>query len=122
METFHLYHLAACWAGRLTARREGAPPLTTTPVQPVMTGPTSAAPGAHANSLLSGNATLRAAGAQMVFASRLSQDFITPEQVTRLESWTGKVGNSPEFVPQILTRRVKHQGRVGCAGWVGNSS
>jgi hypothetical protein len=27
----------------------------------------------------------------MVFASRLSQDFITPDQVARLENWTGKV-------------------------------
>jgi len=26
----------------------------------------------------------------MIFASRLSQDFITPEQVDRLERWTGK--------------------------------
>jgi uridine phosphorylase len=34
--------------------------------------------------------SIRAAAAQMVFAARLSKEFITPEQVTELEAWTGK--------------------------------
>lgn len=33
---------------------------------------------------------IKAAAAQMVFASRLSQDFITPEQVTELENWCAR--------------------------------
>ncbi|EIN14751.1 purine and uridine phosphorylase [Punctularia strigosozonata HHB-11173 SS5] len=36
------------------------------------------------------NTHIRAAAAQMVFAQRLSQDFITPEKVAELEAWAGK--------------------------------
>ncbi|KXN85898.1 hypothetical protein AN958_10740 [Leucoagaricus sp. SymC.cos] len=91
MESFHLYHLASCWAGRPSATQETAPPLTTDPVHPVVAGPSSAAQHAHAKSLVSGKSIIRAAAVQMVFASRLSQDFITPDQVARLENWTGKL-------------------------------
>ncbi|KAF9451454.1 purine and uridine phosphorylase [Macrolepiota fuliginosa MF-IS2] len=90
MESFHLYHLAACWTGRTTAQSEGAPPLTTTAVQPVMVGPTSATQHSYANSLVSENSIIRAAAVQMIFASRLSQDFIMPDQVAQLENWTGE--------------------------------
>jgi uridine phosphorylase len=34
---------------------------------------------------------IRAAAAQMIFASRTSQAFITPDQVSELEKWTGMV-------------------------------
>jgi uridine phosphorylase len=94
METFHLYHLASCWAGRSSSNRTDAPPLTTTPGRPV--GPTSAPQHAQTRSLVSENAIIRAAAAQMVFASRLSQDFVTPDQVDQLESWTGKVNIFPK--------------------------
>ncbi len=103
METFHLYHLAACWTGRTIMKSEGAPPLTTTPVQPVMTRLTPAAQQASAISLVSGKSIIRAAAVQMIFASRLSQDFITPEQVDRLEHWTGKVCDSPKSRSMIFT-------------------
>ena len=33
---------------------------------------------------------IRAAAAQMVFASRTSQDFITPEMVAEIEAWSGR--------------------------------
>ncbi|TFK70867.1 purine and uridine phosphorylase [Pluteus cervinus] len=36
------------------------------------------------------NSVIRAAAAQMIFASRLSQDFITPADVKELEDWTGQ--------------------------------
>lgn len=104
METFHLFHLASCWAGRLSSSQQGGPPLTTAPVRPVATGPSSAAQHAHIRSLASGNAIIRAAAVQMVFASRLSQDFITPDQVARLEGWTGKVSTPPNDAPLDFTR------------------
>ncbi|KAF8884146.1 nucleoside phosphorylase domain-containing protein [Infundibulicybe gibba] len=55
METFHLYHLAACWGGR-----------NVTPIS-------------SAN-IASPDTVIRAAAAQMVFASRTSQEFITPSK------------------------------------------
>lgn len=94
METFHLCHLAACWTGRLSARRGDAVPLTTTAVNPVVTGSNSANHYTHMKSLVSENSVIRVAAAHMVFASRLSQDFITPDRVTQLEKWAGKVNTS----------------------------
>ncbi|EKM77528.1 hypothetical protein AGABI1DRAFT_115113 [Agaricus bisporus var. burnettii JB137-S8] len=90
METFHLYHLAACWTGRSTARPDSTPPVTAGPVKPVTSGPMSSAPHAPASSPLSETSIIRAAGVQMIFAARLSKDFITPAQVTFAENWTGK--------------------------------
>jgi len=91
METFHLYHLAACWAGRIQVTDPGSTPLTTGPVSPTIsqtasspTYPVHPAPPAIPNSVI------RAAAAHLVFASRKSQDFITPEQVAELENWTGQ--------------------------------
>ncbi|CAK5276624.1 unnamed protein product [Mycena citricolor] len=89
METFWLYHLAACWSGRkdLIVDAE-TPPLATGPVKPSATAPSQPSSGGAA---LAGHDTvIRAAAAHMVFASRTSQDFITPEHVGRLEAWTGK--------------------------------
>ncbi|KAJ7763127.1 nucleoside phosphorylase domain-containing protein [Mycena maculata] len=89
METFWLYHLAACWTGRKeTAGRSHAPPLATGPVQPTTSHPSPAK--VIPNALAGHETVIRAAAAQMVFASRTSQDFITPEEVATLEDWTAK--------------------------------
>lgn len=82
METHHLYHLAACWSARHNVLHSA--PLTTSPVigTYVPAQQALAAPGT----------VIRAAAAQMIFASRTSQDFISPEQVRETEKWTGKVG------------------------------
>ncbi|KAF5346483.1 hypothetical protein D9756_010040 [Leucocoprinus leucothites] len=81
METFHLYHLASCWTGRVSRHQEGAPPLTTTAVQPVVIGQDSINQPLSARPLVSGNPSMRAAAVHLVFASRLSQDFIAPDQI-----------------------------------------
>ncbi|KAF5309521.1 hypothetical protein D9619_012364 [Psilocybe cf. subviscida] len=85
METFHLFHLAACWTGRSHARGMANPPLATNPVSPsVARAKPAAMPQQDAVLELKGT-TIRAAGAHMVFASRKSRDFITPEQVNEVE-------------------------------------
>ncbi|KAJ7929579.1 nucleoside phosphorylase domain-containing protein [Mycena leptocephala] len=89
METFWLYHLAACWNGRKgISDGAHAPPLATGPVQPTTSQPSTAK--VILNALAGHNTVIRAAAAQMVFASRTSQDFITPEEVAVLEEWTAK--------------------------------
>ncbi|KAF9043214.1 nucleoside phosphorylase domain-containing protein [Panaeolus papilionaceus] len=118
METFHLFHLAACWTHRPVASVDSAEgmadttthvagigntPLTTSPVNPTVEraserDPTHSniQPKVHSN--YTGNTTplpspksvIRAAAAHMVFAGRKSQDFITPEQVDEAENWAAK--------------------------------
>ncbi|KAJ7080653.1 purine and uridine phosphorylase [Mycena belliarum] len=89
METFWLYHLAACWSGRkATSPAAHAPPLATGPVQP--TASYAPATSAVTAALAGYDTTIRAAAAQMVFASRTSQDFITPEQIAVVEEWAGR--------------------------------
>ncbi|KAJ7620951.1 nucleoside phosphorylase domain-containing protein [Roridomyces roridus] len=93
METFWLYHLAACWSGRKASSMNAhAPPLAAAPVQPTASqhSPAAKAPDSGSNALAGHETIIRAAAAQMVFASRTSQDFITPEDVAVLEEWTGK--------------------------------
>jgi len=94
METFHLFHLAACWKGRRTSttitRADAAPPLTTDPVRPIVSAPSSPVSATRATTVdAPDNTVIRAAAAQMVFASRVSQDFITPQHVSQLEQWSG---------------------------------
>ncbi|CAA7262381.1 unnamed protein product [Cyclocybe aegerita] len=97
METFHLYHLAACWGGRTTGPKAGAAPLTTGPVSPTVEAkaaggggsiPSSAQDANEAGPSLSDGSVIRAAAAQMVFAARTSRDFITPQEVEDTEHWT----------------------------------
>ncbi|KAF9457116.1 nucleoside phosphorylase domain-containing protein [Collybia nuda] len=90
METFHLYHLAACWGGGNSPSAKSAdPPLATGPVKPVASLSKSPASSATSPRLASPDSVIRAAAAQMIFASRTSQGFITPDQVTEVERWTG---------------------------------
>lgn len=67
METFHLYHLAKNYVP-VKASTQLKVPDQTAPSPP----------------------RIRAAAAQMIFASRLSKAFITPDQVLELETWSGR--------------------------------
>jgi len=62
METYWIFHLAASWRGLLSPPTKDTLPRS----------------------------SIRAAALQMVFASRSSQDFITPEHVNKLEAWCGQ--------------------------------
>ena len=100
METFHILHLAACWQdiGAKTGGAE-APPLHHAPTAPsippvhapsTQTAIPDVAASAGGGEPLSPPPRIRAAAAQMVFASRTSQDFITPQEVAAIEAWTGR--------------------------------
>ncbi|KAF9020895.1 purine and uridine phosphorylase [Hymenopellis radicata] len=80
METHHLYHLAACWSAR----------RVTVNSAPLATGPVIGEHAPAQKALAAPGTVIRAAAAQMIFASRTSQDFITPAQVQETEKWTGK--------------------------------
>ncbi|KAG9124697.1 hypothetical protein FRC07_010587 [Ceratobasidium sp. 392] len=71
METFHLYHLAKVYPRSPRPRDRGAE-ITTDG-------------SAHAQ-----HGGIRASGIQMVFASRMTQEFITPGHVQELEHWVGR--------------------------------
>ncbi|KIM86516.1 hypothetical protein PILCRDRAFT_96037 [Piloderma croceum F 1598] len=95
METFHIFHLATSWQGNFNSFKTVSPPLATSPVHPYISQPPSTQdPPPDLSSSVGEHATskprIKAAAAQMVFASRLSQDFITPEQVTELENWCAR--------------------------------
>jgi len=95
MESFHLLHLASIWR-----------PTSDAP-SPTLLQPSLSMPPAHEPAHLSiqssngdrlkastphptpGESRIRAAAVHMVFASRSSQDMITPEEVKELEEWTG---------------------------------
>lgn len=68
METYWVFHLAASWRGLLSPFK-----LPAHPAMDTLGGP-----------------LIRAAAVQMVFAARSSQEFITPEHVTKLEAWSGQ--------------------------------
>ncbi|KAI0933021.1 hypothetical protein AcW1_000038 [Taiwanofungus camphoratus] len=96
METFHILHLAASWPTSVPAEPAMTPPLSTLPVSPVIsplhTPSVQQQPRDLHNSATQGKPTshIKAAAAQMVFASRTSQEFITPQQVAELEAWCGR--------------------------------
>jgi len=95
METFHIFHLAASWPGKFNTSKPAPPPLATSPVHPDMSQPSSTQdpppdPSLSASEDIASSPKIKAAAAQMVFASRSSQDFITPEQVTELENWCAR--------------------------------
>jgi uridine phosphorylase len=95
METFHIFHLATSWQGNLSSFRRVSPPLATSLVHPYVSQPPSTQdPPPDLSSSVGEHATprpkIKAAAAQMVFASRLSQGFITPEHVTELENWCAR--------------------------------
>ncbi|KAH9846174.1 purine and uridine phosphorylase [Lenzites betulinus] len=98
METFHILHLASCWRAQPNpAPQSPAPPLDRVATAPsIYSGahpPSTQAAIPDVTAAAAGLAPLpriRAAAAQMVFASRTSQDFITPEGVASIEAWAGR--------------------------------
>jgi uridine phosphorylase len=107
METFWIFHLAASWRGAKQPSLAVNPPLATSPVVPTLSGKASgisAGLNASFDEDVSSRPVIRAAAAQMVFASRSSEAFISPEQVNEVEEWSGrgvlealcKFGISPE--------------------------
>ncbi|KAG1879992.1 purine and uridine phosphorylase [Suillus subluteus] len=72
------------------------PPLATVPVVPAFSGIPSGisekveVPLPSLDEDTSSRPVIRAAAAQMVFASRSSQAFISPDQVNELERWSGQ--------------------------------
>ena len=124
METFHILHLAANWPSPARTKGTITPPVTTLPVAPSMTVPPLSSAQGQPPSVSKSNADgkpldpqpcIRAAAAQMVFASRTSQDFITPEQVAEIEAWSGRavlealVGfDIPAEVGHVHRRRLRY--------------
>lgn len=99
METFHILHLAASWPGQARVEQTIKPPISTLPVTPVISPPPqpssqgqppSVSESDSHGDLMTPRPSIRAAAAQMVFASRTSQEFITPEQVVEIEAWSGR--------------------------------
>ncbi|KAH8827676.1 purine and uridine phosphorylase [Flagelloscypha sp. PMI_526] len=92
METHHLYHLAAIWARppRTSIASSGAAPISAGPVNPSTSPQLSSLSGNSSVRLADPSSVIRAAAVQIIFASRLTQDFITPEAVGIAEEWTGK--------------------------------
>ena len=100
METFHIFHLAACWAVSVDIRQPVIPPLSNLAVPPTISGdrePSSqsaaviqAATSAKDGETFDPKPRIRAAAAQIIFAARNSREFIQPEDVVRIEEWCGK--------------------------------
>ncbi|OSD05554.1 purine and uridine phosphorylase [Trametes coccinea BRFM310] len=99
METFHILHLAACWRPEAHEAAKDAPPLsrdaTAPSIYPAHPPSTQSdipdvATSAIGHQPLRPPPRIRAAAAQMVFASRTSQDFIAPQEVASIEAWTGR--------------------------------
>ncbi|KAI9062321.1 purine and uridine phosphorylase [Trametes sanguinea] len=99
METFHILHLASCWRPEAHEAATDAPPLsrdaTAPSIYPAHPPSTQSdipdvATSAVGHHPLRPPPRIRAAAAQMVFASRTSQDFISPQEVASIEAWAGR--------------------------------
>lgn len=94
METYWIFHLAASWRCYSSPSPALNPPLAAGAMFP--TAPPScldtARTALHGSQPVQDTmqSSIRAAAVQMVFASRSSQDFITPEHVSKLEAWSGQ--------------------------------
>ncbi len=91
METFHLFHLAACWTGGNRSNGHTLPSLTNEPRDPIAINDNQAMYKPLTDNVVSLASVIRAASAQIVFAARKSLDFITPEEVKQAEQWGGVV-------------------------------
>lgn len=90
-----MFHLAASWRGFSSLSPALNPPLTAGPVFPVAASPhpeaaRTALHGPQPVKDVMQQPSIRAAAVQMVFASRSSREFITPEHVSKLEAWGGQ--------------------------------
>lgn len=100
METFHIFHLAASWPVTSHISQPVVPPLSVAAVPPAISSdqqpssqsepPKEVATSAKDGQTLVPRPSIRAAAAQIIFAARSTRDFITPEQVVRIEEWCGK--------------------------------
>jgi uridine phosphorylase len=113
METFHIFHLAASWTGNRSFLQPVPSPLDASLVQPELSQPVTArgAPPDTSHLIVENSRfqpRIKAAAAQMVFASRLSQDFITPEQVAEVENWCARgvleALRGFEITPEVKTK------------------
>ncbi|KAK0217243.1 purine and uridine phosphorylase [Armillaria fumosa] len=75
---------------QIIASTSDSPHWSTGPVKPVASSDKATGTSTETSALAAPDTVIRAAAAQMVFASRTSQDFITPQQVQDTERWTGK--------------------------------
>jgi len=89
METFHLFHLAACWTGRNRSNGNTPPSLTDERSNSIAINENQAIYKPLTDNVVSSASVIRAASAQIVFAARKSLDFITPEEVKQAEQWGG---------------------------------
>ena len=92
METFHLFHLARVWRPRTELPQGQAVPPTNLPTKPTINpGPSAQEEAIPAASIeTTRSPRIRAAAVQMIFADRKTQDFISPDRVTKLERWSGE--------------------------------
>lgn len=98
METFQIFHLAACWPVDTQPPQSTIPPLSDRPTTPAIfeahlsapqTPPARVSTSSKDGQTLVPRPRIRAASAQIVFAARDSREFITPEEVERIENWCG---------------------------------
>ena len=91
METFHLYHLAKNYVPlRPRPLGDAEPPVSTEPVSPMVESTLGSTQSKVPDQRAASPPRIRAAAAQMIFASRLSKAFITPDEVVELERWSGR--------------------------------
>ncbi|KAI0344335.1 hypothetical protein BDW22DRAFT_1355712 [Trametopsis cervina] len=100
METFHIFHLAASWPVESHTAQPVVPPLSNIAAAPAISSdrsastqtdpPAKVATSAKDGSTLTPRPRIRAAAAQIIFAARNSREFITPEEVARIEDWSGR--------------------------------
>ncbi|KAG1730140.1 purine and uridine phosphorylase [Suillus paluster] len=88
METFWIFHLAVSWGGVKQSSLAVNPPSSSGKSREA----SEKVEGLHSglDEDIPSRPVIRAAAAQMVFASRSSQAFISPEQVNELEKWSGR--------------------------------
>lgn len=113
METYWIFHLAASWRGPPSPEPTPNPPLAADSILPTetCTRADTARTAPHVSQRVEGTArsSMRAASVQMVFASRMSQDFITPEHVSTIEAWCGQAVleavRGMDILPDVRARR-----------------
>ena len=93
METFHLLYLARLWSDSTTSATSHPTDLSSIPPShrpaDVSGVDTAVRPMADPHPTPGPKSRIRAAAVHMIFASRISQVFITPEEVDVLEEWCG---------------------------------
>ncbi|KAF9515827.1 hypothetical protein BS47DRAFT_1371882 [Hydnum rufescens UP504] len=92
METFHLLHLASAYrpTGDLTVQvNSETGPMPTFPLTSLPTSNPTVSNRSPSVQVDNSRGRIHACSAQMVFASRSTNAFITPEEVQQTQAWTG---------------------------------